>query len=149
MLRKILNNEEYLIANDPVRPHIPFQQRVGRGRDIFVLEKEEKISAVICVAYCNEIPTNERELELYTQQANQDGQHGNIAVFYTVWSYEKGAGREIVNQVFEFLQNESPCNKFVTLSPLTEMARKFHISNGAVFLEKYKDCQNFEYEIDN
>jgi hypothetical protein len=34
----------------------------------------------------------------------------------------------------------------VTLSPLTEMAERFHIRNGAVFLRKGTLCQNFEYE---
>jgi len=147
MLRKIRNGEEHLIANDPVRPHIPFHQRVGAGKDIFVLDDDgDKIRAVICVAYCDEVPTNERDMELWSQQAVQDGQHGRVAVFYTVWSYDKGAGRQIVNEVFDLLKQETPCERFVTLSPLTEMARKFHISNGAKFLAKHLDCQNFEYE---
>ena len=147
MLRKIRNGEEHLIANDPVRPHIPFEKRVGPGKDIFVLDDDgNKIRAVICVAYCDEVPTNERDMELWSQQAVQDGQHGRVAVFYTVWSYDKGAGREIVNKVFDLLKQETPCKRFVTLSPLTEMARKFHISNGAKFLAKHLDCQNFEYE---
>jgi len=85
-------------------------------------------------------------MELWSQQAVQDGQHGSVAVFYTVWSYDKGAGRQIVNEVFDLLKQETPCERFVTLSPLTEMARKFHISNGAKFLAKHLDCQNFEYE---
>jgi len=146
MLRKIRNGEEHLIANDPVRPHIPFQNRVGAGKDIFVLSNKDKIRSVICVAYCNDIPTNEADLELFAQQAIQDGQHGRIAVFYTVWSYEKGAGREIVLKTKKLLEKETPCTRFVTLSPLTEMARKFHINNGAKFIAKHMDCQNFEYE---
>jgi len=141
MLRKIRNGEEHLIVNDPVRPHIPFEERVGPGRDIFVLDDDnEKIRAVICVAYCTNIPTNEAELKQFTTP------RGTVAVFYTVWSYDKGAGRQIVNEVFDLLKTETGLYRFVTLSPLTEMARKFHISNGAKFLEKYTDCQNFEYE---
>jgi len=146
MLRKIRNGEEHLIANDPVRPHIPFQNRVGAGKDVFVLDSKDKIRAVICVAYCNEIPTNELDLKIFSQQAIQDGQHGRIAVFYTVWSYEKGAGREIVLKTKKLLEKETPCTRFVTLSPLTEMARKFHIKNGAKFIAKHMDCQNFEYK---
>jgi len=146
MLRKIRNGEEHLIANDPVRPHIPFQNRVGAGKDIFVLSNKDKIRSVICVAYCNEIPTNELDLKIFSQQAIQDGQHGRIAVFYTVWSYEKGAGREIVLKTKKLLEKETPCTRFVTLSPLTEMARKFHIKNGAKFIAKHMDCQNFEYK---
>ena len=147
MLRKIRNGEEHLIVNDPVRPHIPFHQRVGPGKDIFVLDNDaDKIRAVICVAYCDEVPTNERDMELWSQQAVQDGQHGRVAVFYTVWSYDKGAGREIVLKTKKMLEKETPTQRFVTLSPLTEMARKFHIRNGAKFIAKHLDCQNFEYE---
>jgi hypothetical protein len=146
MLRKIRNGEEHLIANDPVRPHISFEQRVGAGKDIFVLDDDaDNIRAVICVAYTNEVPTNEHDLELFAQQACQDKQHGHIAVFYTVWSYEKGAGREIVLSTKKYLEENSPCTRFVTLSPLTEMARKFHVRNGANFIAKHFDCQNFEY----
>ena len=147
MLRKIRNGEEHLIANDPVRPHIPFEKRVGAGKDIFVLEDGgDTIRAVICVAYCNEVPTCEHDMELWSQQAVQDGQHGSVAVFYTVWSYDKGAGREIVLKTKKLLEKETPTTRFVTLSPLTEMARKFHLKNGAKFIAKHFDCQNFEYE---
>ena len=147
MLRTIKNGEEHLIANDPVRPHIPFEQRVGNGKEIYVLENDftGDIDAVICVAYTMEVPTNEYDLELLSQQACQEKQHGDIAVFYTVWSYSKGSGREIVNQTAEFIKENKPVTRFVTLSPLTEMARKFHLSNGAKFLAKHLDCQNFEY----
>jgi len=145
MLRKIRNGEEHLIVNDPVRPHIPFEKRVGAGKDVFVLSNKDKIRAVICVAYCNEVPTDERDLELFAQQAIQDGQHGSVAVFYTVWSYDKGAGREIVLKTKKLLEKETSCTRFVTLSPLTEMARTFHLRNGAKFIAKHLDCQNFEY----
>ena len=140
MLRKIRNGEEHLIVNDPVRPHIPFEERVGPGRDIFVLDDDnDNVRAVICVAYCTDIPTNEAELKEFTSP------RGTSAIFYTVWSYDKGAGRQIVNEVFDLLKKETALLRFVTLSPLTEMARKFHLSNGAVFVDKYDDCQNFEY----
>jgi len=149
MLRNILNGEEHLIVNDPVRPHIPFEQRVGAGKDIFVLENDvtQQIDAVICVAYTIEVPTNEHQLELFSQQACQDGQQGDVAVFYTVWSYTKGAGREIVNQTAQYIKENKPVTRFVTLSPLTEMASKFHLSNGAILVAKHEDCQNFEYYL--
>ena len=144
MLRKIRNGEEHLIVNDPVRPHISFEERVGPGRDVFVLDDDNvnvgNIRAVICVAYCTDIPTNEAELKEFTSP------RGTSAIFYTVWSYDKGAGRQIVNEVFDLLKSETGLFRFVTLSPLTEMARKFHISNGAKFIAKHMDCQNFEYE---
>ena len=50
--------------------------------------------------------------------------------------------------VAERIKKQRPwVRRFVTLSPLTEMARKFHIKNGAKFIGKHQDCQNFEYEV--
>ena len=108
-------------------------------------DPDEDIKAVICVAYTNEVPKDEYELNLFSQQACQDGQRGHIAVFYTVWSYSKGAGRTIVNAVAKELYESERATRFVTLSPLTEMAERFHIRNGAKLLEKHETCQNFEY----
>ena len=36
--------------------------------------------------------------------------------------------------------------RFVTLSPLTEVARRFHTRNGAVELQVNSETQNFEYK---
>ena len=38
-------------------------------------------------------------------------------------------------------------NRLITLSPLTEMARNFHLRNGAVELQVNEKTQNFEYKI--
>jgi hypothetical protein len=38
-------------------------------------------------------------------------------------------------------------NRLVTLSPLTEMARNFHLRNGAHELQVNDKTQNFEYKI--
>ena len=40
-------------------------------------------------------------------------------------------------------------NRLVTLSPLTDMARKFHLRNGAKELQVNETSQNFEYTIEN
>ena len=94
---------------------------------------------MICVAYTDEVPTCERDL----------GWPGTeVAVFYTVWSYDKGAGRDIVNGVAEHIKKTNPdIKRYVTLSPLTEMAERFHLRNGARFLGKHIACQNFEYTL--
>lgn len=143
MLRKMKNGEEAIIVNDPVRPHIPVFDRIKAGREVYVLENDEKgIDAVICIAYTNEVPTNEKDLDDFLDT------NGETAVAYTVWSYNKGAGREIINQVRSHIKENKQVKRLVTLSPLTEMARNFHIKNGAVFLNKYIDCQNFEYDLE-
>ena len=98
-----------------------------------------KISAVICVAYTNQIPINEDELSDFNDF------NGSNAIFYTVWSYKKGAGREIIQKVSELLHKKQWITRYVTLSPLTEMAEKFHLRNGAKLINKGDTCQNFEY----
>ena len=130
---------ETIVSDDPVRPHISPAWRTRSGREVYGLYNEEKLRAVICVAYTDEIPTCERDL----------GWPGtDVAVFYTVWSYDKGAGREIVNTVAEHIKTTNPyVKRYVTLSPLTEMARNFHLRNGAKELQVNEKTQNFEYKI--
>ena len=66
-----------------------------------------------------------------SQVACQDNQCGKISMAYTVWSRKRGAGREIINKLYDFLKNERVKTKrLVALSPLT-LATHFHISNGA------------------
>ena len=150
MLRLLRSDHYKFINDDPVRNHIPLEWRIADGREIYALyedryaEYDEVLSedpeAIICVAYTDQIPQNEQDLTDYQGQ--------RIAVFYTVWSYSKGAGRIIVNSVAEHIKNTKPkVERYVTLSPLTEMAERFHLSNGAKFLNRYKDCQNFEYTV--
>jgi hypothetical protein len=139
-----LNKEtvESVIKDDPVRPHISAEWRTRPGREVYGLydESGDNLRAVICVAYTDEVPTCERDV----------GWVGtDVAVFYTVWSYDRGAGRDIVFAVSERIKKlNTDVKRFVTLSPLTEMAEKFHLRNGAVFLNKHTECQNFEYELD-
>ena len=102
---------------------------------------------MICVAYTNKVPLTEHELDYYSQVACQGGEHGDIAVFYTVWSYARGAGRRMVLAAAQDIKQNRPVDRFVTLSPLTEMAEKFHIRNGARLLERGEECQNFEYDL--
>ena len=128
-----------IVNDDPVRPHINAAWRTRSGKEVYGLYNEDKLRAVICVAYTDEVPTCERDL----------GWPGtDVAVFYTVWSYDKGAGREIVNSVAEHInKTNQDIKRYVTLSPLTEMAERFHLRNGAKFIGKHTNCQNFEYII--
>lgn len=128
-----------ILKDDPVRPHISKAERLSDGRQVFVLENDGRIVAVICVAYTDAIPKDEFELSAY------NAFDGTCAIFYTVWSYEKGAGREIIQRVSDHLMKRGWIKRFVTLSPLTEMAEKFHLRNGAELIYRGKTCQNFEY----
>jgi hypothetical protein len=136
----------HLFKDDPVRPHLTASFRTSPGRESFMLvDDDDNIRAVVCCAYTNQVPLTEQELDMWSQAACQDEQHGHIAVFYTVWSYDKGAGRDIIFAARDFVRDVRGCRRFVTLSPLTEMAEKFHTRNGAVLLERGDTCQNFEY----
>ena len=139
MIRLATTQELEHIEKDPVRPHISKEWRTRSGREVYVLERDKEIAAVICVAYTDEVPTNENDMKWVGT---------NTAVFYTVWSYKPGAGREIVNGVAERIKAQRPwVRRFVTLSPLTEMARKFHLRNGAQEVASGLVAVNFEYSI--
>ena len=134
------NTVKTVIKDDPVRPHISAEWRTRAGRQVYGLYDEETLRAVICVAYTDEVPTCERDMKWIGT---------DLAVFYTVWSYDKGAGRDIVFAVANHIKKTNPdVKRFVTLSPLTEMAKNLHLRNGAKFISKHLECQNFEYELD-
>ena len=132
------------ISDDPVRPELPYNYRIEDNREIYYLENEKKnIGAIICVGYCDGVPTSVEEL---TEMTNSPpGTYGTTAVFYTVWSYDKGCGREIIFKTSKLLKNEFKVQRFVTLSPKTQMAERFHTKNGAIVLQRNKTTDNFEY----
>ena len=53
----------------------------------------------------------------------------------------------IVKEVFKKIKNSNHLNRLVTLSPLTEMATRFHSKNGAKLLQINQSTQNFEYQV--
>tara|TARA_E500000318_G_scaffold61132_2_gene56719 strand:- start:168 stop:644 length:477 start_codon:yes stop_codon:yes gene_type:complete len=128
---------------DPVRPELTVEFRTSPGRTIYALLNDQgERAATICVAYTKMVPTSTKELDKFTDP------DGHIAVAYTVWSKERGAGRLIVNQLIAHARKQDQITRVVTLSPLTDMARRFHIKNGAAELQVNSTTQNFEYEID-
>ena len=134
------------IADDPVRNHISLSHRLGKNRDIFVSTKSEhpdQPSAIVCVSYQSRVPILEEELF-------QTSERPNIAVYYTIWSYQPGAGRELIFRSLECIRQDYPAiERFVTLSPKTEMARKFHLRNGARIYQENTDTINYEYYTDS
>lgn len=129
------------LNEDPVRPSIPKTSRIGLNRDIFVLRNEQdQVQAITCVSYQDAIPTTEQEL--FTVGVEPD-----VAVFYTIWSYAPGAGRTLIfNAVSHIKENKPEIKRFVTLSPPTQMARKFHLKNGAVVFRENIETVNYEYQ---
>ena len=140
------------IDEDPVRPELDNVFRRSYGRKIYGVKYGGEIHAVMCFAYTNEIPKSVEELDVLSQDAHLQstlrGQNvGRIAIAYTVWSKKKGGGKLIVKEVFKKIKKSNHLNRLVTLSPLTEMATKFHSRNGAKLLQKNETTQNFEYKI--
>ena len=137
---------------DPVRPELSNSFRTSYGRKIHGVKYKGEIHAVMCFAYTNEIPKTVEELDRLSQDAHLQstlrGQNvGKIAIAYTVWSKKKGGGKLIVKEVFKMIKKSNHLNRLITLSPLTEMARNFHLHNGAKELQVNKETQNFEYKI--
>ena len=137
---------------DPVRPELDNVFRRSYGRKIYGVKFKGEIHAVMCFAYTNKIPKNVEELDKFShdaflQSAQRDQKVGQIAIAYTVWSKKKGGGKLIVKEVFKKIKKSNHLNRLVTLSPLTEMATKFHSNNGAKLLQVNEDTQNFEYKV--
>ena len=139
-------------SEDPVRPELDNVFRRSYGRKIFGVKYKDEIHAVMCFAYTNQIPKNIDQLDkfshdAYLQSAQRDQNIGQIAIAYTVWSKKKGGGKLIVKEVYKKIKQSNHLNRLVTLSPLTEMATRFHSGNGAKLLQVNETTQNFEYEI--
>ena len=137
---------------DPIRPELNNDFRTSFGRKIYGVKYKNEICAIMCFGFTNEIPKTVKELDLMTQDAHlqsirRDQKVGKIAIAYTVWSKKKGGGKLIVKEVFKKIKNSNHLNRLVTLSPLTDMARNFHLRNGAIELQVNNDTQNFEYKI--
>ena len=149
---ELVELKECNIDEDPVRPELDIVFRRSYGRKIYGVKYMGEIHAVMCFAYTNEIPKNVEELDKFShdaflQSAQRDQNVGKIAIAYTVWSKKKGGGKLIVKEVFKKIKKSNHLNRLVTLSPLTEMAKKFHTRNGAKLLQINKTTQNFEYKI--
>tara|TARA_Y100000816_G_scaffold22743_1_gene14636 strand:- start:190 stop:813 length:624 start_codon:yes stop_codon:yes gene_type:complete len=149
---ELIELKECNTNEDPVRPELDNVFRRSYGRKIFGVKYGGEIHAVMCFAYTNKIPKDVDEMDklshdAYLQSAQRDQNIGQIAIAYTVWSKKKGGGKLIVKEVFKKIKKSNHLNRLVTLSPLTEMATKFHTRNGAQLLQINETTQNFEYKI--
>jgi hypothetical protein len=142
LIRSVTDSLISLLSDDPVRPTIPQTVRVGNNRDIFVLRNpDDSAQAITCVSYQNRIPVTESELF-------EPADAPDVAVFYTIWSYAPGAGRALIfDAVRHIREHNHGIQRFVTLSPPTEMARRFHLKNGAMVLRTNTDTVNYEYVV--
>lgn len=144
MLHFITNPQDPMldyIKDDPVRPEIPKEFRVGKDRFVATLGDETTPKAMVCVNLLNYVPSTVQELGEAVEEVN-------TAVFYTIWSYAPGAGKELLLQTVEQIKQQFPTiTRFVTLSPKTEMARRFHTKNGAGVFRDNEESVNYEYPV--
>jgi hypothetical protein len=136
----ITDEIETLIKDDPVRPEIPMTDRVNENSRIYVLKNGDKTEAVTCVKFLSAIPAAVEDMVGVVESAT-------TAVFYTIWSYAAGAGRTLIQEAQKSIEAEFPgIQTYVTLSPKTEMARKFHLKNGAGIYRENSTTINYIYK---
>jgi len=143
-LEYVTDRPELWGSSDPVRPELSVQFKTAPGRAVLgLLGEDGEWKAFLCYARVFLIPRDVEELEEFTRE------DGNVVIPYTVWSNEKGAGRTIINEVLSLIRSDASMNvdRVVTLSPKTEMARKFHLRNDAVQFRMNSTTVNFEYEV--
>jgi hypothetical protein len=142
------------VTEDPVRPELSLEFRQAYGRKIYGIKDEEgDIAAVMCFAFTHGIPKSVEEMDAMSKDAamqaiHRAGVQGNVAIAYTVWAKKRGGGKHMVNEVYKMIKESNHLSRLVTLSPLTDMARKFHLKNGAKEVQVNLTTQNFEYDIE-
>jgi hypothetical protein len=136
---KLLN----FIKDDPVRPEISTEFRVSDGRIVAALaENDNEPEAMVCVSFHDFIPSDIKDLDNTSQVPT-------TAIFYTIWSYKSGKGQELLRAAVKGIQEQYPSvTRFVTLSPKTNVARRFHLKNGAIIFRENVDTTTSEYLVD-
>ena len=135
-------NEEIktLLQDDPVRPEIPINQRINSNSRIYLLKDGDCTQAVTCVKFLGSIPAAVDDLVDLVGSAT-------TAVFYSIWSYAAGSGSSLLHAAQKSIEAEFPgIESYVTLSPKTEMAKKFHLKNGADIYRENLDSVNYIYK---
>jgi hypothetical protein len=126
------------IKDDPVRPELPKEFRVGKNRFVSALVNDIP-QAMVCVSLHDFIPQDVDDLTVETDNPT-------TAIFYTIWSYAPGAGVELLRATVAQIKEQFPgVTRFVTLSPKTEMAKRFHTKNGAGVYRENTNTVNYEY----
>ena len=129
------------IKDDPVRPEIPVDFRVSKNKFVSALV-DEKPKAMVCVSLHDFVPESVEDL-------SKDAESPTTAIFYTIWSYAPGAASELLFETVEQIRALYPTvERFVTLSPKTEMAKKFHLRNGAAVFRENETTVNYEYSVE-
>jgi hypothetical protein len=140
IITSISDDLQTLLMDDPVRPEIQLSERINSNSRIYLLKKDDQTQAVTCVKFLNAVPAAVEDMVGLVESAT-------TVVFYTIWSYAAGAGRTLIQEAQRSIEAEFPgIETYVTLSPKTEMARRFHIKNGARELRENSTTINYIYK---
>jgi hypothetical protein len=128
------------IKDDPVRPEISDEFRVSKNRFVGALV-DGKPQAIVCISLHDFIPESVEDLSKNTEEPN-------TAIFYTIWSYVPGKAADLLFAVVDEIKKQFPTvTRFVTLSPKTSMAKRFHLKNGAIVFRENESTVNYEYKV--
>ena len=154
----------YLIKDDPVRPDL-FENNRKRFEAPFhvyaeVNDETGEIAAVVCIVVCKFVPQDEVQIkavaagkltqieEALAEREKIFGVLGTVLCAYSVWSYQRGHGRKLINNLLEAAPILHPkVDAVITMSPLTDTAMSFHLSNGADIFSTNEGTINYEYEV--
>lgn len=154
----------YLIKDDPVRLKL-FKDNSKRFEDPFhvyaeINDETGEIAAVVCTIVCKFVPQDEYQIKLVAmgktkqieeQLKEREETHGELGVVlcpYSIWSYQRGHGRKLINNLLEAAPILHPeVDAVITMSPHTDTAMRFHLNNGAGIFSTNDACVNYEYEV--
>lgn len=141
-LVNVSSSPELWSEGDPVRPELNVNFKTAPGRMVFGLRSPSgDFAAFCCVARTEGVPKDIMELSQMTSEV------GDIFIPYTVWSMQRGAGKTIIKRLLDNATVRHSASRVVTLSPLTDMARRFHLKNGAEEFAVNISSANFEYPV--
>lgn len=128
------------VQDDPVRPEITPDFRISNGRRVMALvDENDHLDAMVCISFHDYVPESVAGLELTSDTPT-------CAIFYTIWAYTPGKGAELLLSAVKDIREHFPTiTRFVTLSPKTPLARRFHYKNGAVEFRENTETINYEY----
>jgi hypothetical protein len=126
-----------VLLDDPIRPSISPKQKMHPGSHVYMWLQDKEIGAIVCTAYRLYIPTTEKELLNNKYYLESDSK----LILYSIWSYKKGCGQKLIQSLLEREHDY----RVITMSPKTEMAKTFHLRNGAVLLQENEETVNYEY----
>jgi len=165
----ICDAETYLqyMKDDPVRPNL-FGDDTARFRDKFYVfadvdEDDKTVNAILCAVLSPFVIQTEellraisedyqsmQELEASIRGILDDKNIATILTPYSLWSYRKGSGKKLINELLDFIPLNFPrVTHVITMSPPTKMAMLFHTGNGARLLSPNSETINYEYRLAN